>query len=299
MTVCIAASIKDHIVIATDNKLSIGSASSDACIEGKSLYVEGPWSLMYAGNDVSPVVSIVDKARVLLKGKPNTLATATCAFKKAYQQRLLEKATDVVLSRFGIDMETFRSKGAQIFTSDVFGTLCDQIAQQKLSCTLLVYGFDNAGEPHIFTVSSPGTEDIFDEAGFWAIGNGAESALGLLFFRNQRKNFDLARTIYHVLEAKYMAESAAEVGRSTHVFFQKKDHQSVEYWTDLEREIRRAWNREGRPRIPNGVLQTIRRSILFRRLPSWETGEMQREIAEQKNRAKPKRSVSRRSKQKK
>ena len=83
MTVCIAASIRDHIVIATENKLSIGSTSSDACIEGKSLHVAGPWSLMYAGNDVSPVVSIIDKARLLLKDKENTLPNAIFAFKKA------------------------------------------------------------------------------------------------------------------------------------------------------------------------------------------------------------------------
>ena len=177
-------------------------------------------------------------------------------------------------------MEAFLSRGTQMFTADVFDTLCDKIAQQRLSCKLLVYGFDDNDDAHIFAVSNPGTEDIFDEAGFWAIGNGAESALGLLFFRNQRKNMDLARTIYHVLEAKYMAESAAEVGTSTYVFFQKCGHKSVEYRTDLERSIRQSWYREGKPRIPSGILRSIRDSILFREKPSWETGDLQKEIEE-------------------
>src|ERR1022692_4908149 len=86
-----------------------------------------------------------------------------------------------------------------------------------LGCQFLLAGFDHDGDGHILTVENPGIVKNHDPVGFWAIGSGALSALGILFFHSMRGELPLPEVLYHICEAKFMAESAIGVGKQTNV----------------------------------------------------------------------------------
>src|SRR5260370_16687794 len=151
---------------------------------------------MMAGGDITPCVEIMNASSKLFAKKKNTLANVTSTVKTAFQNHLQQLTEDKVLSRYGMKLPDFRRNGKKQFTSEVFNSLCSQIDNIALECEFLVCGFDGDREPHIFTVTNPGTVNIYDRPGFWAIGSGANTALGMLFYRGQNVHEHVENTLY-------------------------------------------------------------------------------------------------------
>jgi hypothetical protein len=80
---------------------------------------------------------------------------------------------------------------------------------------MLVAGFDFAGDGFIFTIEHPGDVMSFDAVGWSSIGSGSDKATDMLLRRSVNYEMDLPHVLYHVCEAKFMAESADGVGRHT------------------------------------------------------------------------------------
>ena len=271
MTVCIAAIGRDGyshmpdrgdevIVSVADTKLTLFYTSKDGVVS-KRFYFHEEWSAMMAGNDITPCVEIMNASSKLLTKKANTLASVTNAVKTAFQNRLQELIEDKILSRYKMKLADFQHNGKKRFTPEVFNSLCAQIDNTALQCEFLVFGFDKDREPHIFTVTNPGTVGIYDKPGFWAIGSGANTALSMLLYRGQNVDTDMKDTLYHTFEAKFMAESASDVGTETAFFIGKHGHNSM-HWSNfrLLEEIREEWEKFGQPQIPPNVLKKIRQA---------------------------------------
>src|SRR5205823_14077859 len=92
--------------------------------------------------------------------------------------------------------------------------LHSEIRSLRLGCDVSGYGFDSRA--HIVRVSEPGKITFENEIGFAAIGSGWYSAISTLFFHSVSRSDDVWEVLYHVLEAKFMAESAPGVGMDTH-----------------------------------------------------------------------------------
>jgi hypothetical protein len=95
----------------------------------------------------------------------------------------------------------------------------------------------------------------------WAIGSGSPSALSALAFHADKHGLSyyssLPDALYRACEAKFMAESAKEVGGNTFVTIMQKDA-NVRYVSELGvRRIKKIWERKGAPRIPSQALKEI------------------------------------------
>src|SRR5450631_2577662 len=219
MTVCIAAIVDSSdegpkIVLGSDKKLSMVEFSSDRAVT-KMRAFHDEWQVMFAGNDITSFIPILNDARASFAGKENTLDNAIGSLKAAYQKRISDIAADKYLSRFKLNMDDFIREGKEKLTPDVFDTLVDRIVQIKMSLQFLVCGFDKYRVPHVFLIENPGSDDVYDSPGFWAIGTGAQSALSMLCYREQNIRNSLAQTVYNVCEAKFMSESASDVGEES------------------------------------------------------------------------------------
>jgi hypothetical protein len=214
---------------------------------------------MFAGGDITQCVPVIERATVALKGKPGDFAGVRRAFKTAYQEQLKELIEDCYLSPFGMTLSEFKANGRNHLSPKEFLTLNSRIKEANLECEFLVFGFDEHKRPHLFTVENPGWVSVYDKPGFWAIGSGAPSALAMLSYMGQAPEAStFEQTIYNVLAAKYISESADGVGKTT--FFFIHEHNSIAFSAspNIETEIRGIWEKDGKPRMPATIPQVIK-----------------------------------------
>jgi len=219
MTICIAAicAYGSHIILATDQMISAQDFSGDA-ITLKIISIHKTWGMMFASNDIGNVGPIVGGVQRQLEGQkqPNVQDVRT-ALLDAYKAQHLKKS-NALLAPLDLDLETFKMNGRKILGTTIFAQYCRALEEVSLQTQFLVAGFDpQTLTPSIFEVSKLGDFISHDVTGFWAIGSGQHSALSSLFFHSFGKILDLPAAIYHVCEAKFMAESAVGVGKATSV----------------------------------------------------------------------------------
>lgn len=273
MTVCIAAIGMDGfshmpdrgdevIVSVADRKLSLFYTSGDGAVS-KKFFFHDDWIAMMAGADITPCVEIINASSKLFAKKKNTLANVTSAVRTAFQNHLQQLIEDKVLSRYKMKLADFQRNGKKRFTPEVFNLLCSQIDNVALGCEFLVSGFDDEREPHIFTVTNPGIVSNYDRPGFWAIGSGANTALGMLFYRGQNVHEHVEETLYNACEAKFMAESATDVGADTEMYIAKHGYRGFSYGGNLLSVIREEWEKHGKPKMPSEVCKEIRQEGIY------------------------------------
>jgi hypothetical protein len=185
---------------------------------------------MYAAADISPLVPIRQRLRQELKNRSNDLPEVTSAFQSVYHEQVLMKAKDL-----------------------------SQIPQETiLGVELLGFGYDDELKPHIFTSTDPqGKTDYHDIVGFQAVGSGAQAAMSILYFYGQNSKLPLPLSIYHASAAKFMAESATDVGKHTSVIVFMPTGKAVLLY-DCDTDLLRAmWERDGKPRVPVNASEEI------------------------------------------
>lgn len=262
VTVCIGAiNAVGDIVTASDQMLtmSMGTFSGDEAAAKVEMLTLG-WRVMFAADDVGVVPPLIRRIRSRLYSseEPLTVDFMIRVLRESYQEERLQRATEMYLSPFGIDLSTFLSNGAAVLgDNNLAAILRERIERHELGCELLVSGHEEVpsasvtSSAHLLVVSNPGIVKDCSVAGYWAIGSGAYLALSSLATRRQNLRHELAPMIYNVCEAKFAAESAIGVGRETFVTI----HRDNETWTTMEGRdlgaIRRHWNRVGKPRPAN------------------------------------------------
>jgi len=131
----------------------------------------------------------------------------------------------------------------------------------------ILAGFDKEGNAHIRFTNCLIPPQDYDVTGFWAVGSGAHSAIGSLCHAEEHLGFSrfcsAEVSVYHVLAAKFMAESATDVGKETFVVALKarvtdgkKYLRFLSYWDGLE-YVREQWEKHGAPRVPSDITEAI------------------------------------------
>jgi ATP-dependent protease HslVU (ClpYQ) peptidase subunit len=262
MTTCIAAITVDRLIVtASDTGMAFGeefSVGDVIKLEG----FHGEWAALIAGSDVSQAPFVIERARRNLQGKIGELRTVKDEFKRAYQDQLREVLTDEFLSPFDMTLEDFKRKGRRQLDPTVHQSLSFGIKNAKLGCKFLVYGFDAGDEsPHLFEIGGNGKIESRDKPGFWAIGSGAVSAISMMAHLGQSSEATRMReTLYNVLAAKYISESASNVGEGTFLFIKRMGCNSFSHSPGMEKDIKRVWKERGRPTIPPEALGVIDRA---------------------------------------
>jgi hypothetical protein len=255
MTLCAAAITGDYIVTISDTMVSGSTISADGCTLKMEPFARD-WLAMISGDDITQALPIIQRASKYMHHRANTVATARVAFKKAYQQHLVEMKTDAVLSGYGLNMDTFQKSGKRRFTDKIFASLCENMDAVKVGCEFLVFGFDGAGRAHIFTVSDPGIDRTFDKPGFCCIGSGMYAADAMLYYFQQATDKSLSETVFALCASKFMAERSG-IGRDTYLYVMQFGSIFSQHRPGLIDDVRKAWDGYGAPSVPRGVIELI------------------------------------------
>jgi 20S proteasome alpha/beta subunit len=215
------------------------------------------WIALIAADDLTQCIPIMERAKENFTGKPNNFRVARACFKRAYRQHLDERMTDIVLAKFSTNMKQFRERGKALFTETVYNQLASEIREIKGECDFLIFGLDAQGAAHLFTVTDPGKDEIYDKPGFAAIGSGLYAANGMLYQLGQTVDLNVYQTIFNVCAAKFTAERVAGVGKDTFLFVKKKGCHAFSRESWLLPTIRKAWEDQGQPRVPDGILKQM------------------------------------------
>ena len=219
------------------------------------------WTLLAAGN-VGPMNALCRKTRRLMGKEQSAWSSGedvADAVRDAIQTIRDKDAELRVLRPHGYTKEQLFRKGKRELDEVSYQTLQGEFRKARLGVAVLVLGFDVDGEPRIFAVDETGSPKDFTNIGFWAIGSGGSPALSTLLFHNETSGMGfhdlLHRCIYHVLEAKFMADSSVgTVGKATILGVYAKGKNRLHLLPQAIRSIRKLWLKRGAPRFPNGVV---------------------------------------------
>jgi hypothetical protein len=269
VTVCIAAhcehsnKLPSKAVCVVDGELS-GQVKGD--VDALKMLFGHDFIFMFAGQ-LSNSDLIMDEIRDGFaedaKGSIKVLV------RRAFRKRFAQWSADRFLSQYNLDMEEFTTNGVQKFGESRFGELSRAIDQDAANYQeqVLVVGWEKERKiPLIFSVSRDGLASHALD-GIAAIGSGADIAVSTMLVLQQSRLMTLEETIYSVAAAKFAAESCEGVGKTTTMFVSWKrtedDPKGLPTGNfvppaDLE-ELRRVWEKHGKPRIPRQAMKLTNR----------------------------------------
>jgi len=247
VTTCLASLATDDCIVAvSDMMISMDWVSGDS-LSVKSLNIGANWRVMFSGNDVTPVIPIMERVRSRA-GKAPTVNELTLAFEQEYATQIRRRAEAEVLSTLGLSMQTFLTEGLKDLGPALFSQFVCDIRNVRSDLEFLVFGFDR--EPRMFIVSHPGIASDYGVPGFWAIGSGSISALGMLYNIGHNKHVSAQGALYNLCAAKFLSESASGVGKATFAVIARSNSHPTRMTTQDLEPIRKLWERKGRPRQP-------------------------------------------------
>lgn len=267
MSVCIAglASSGKEIILVSDSKAAFGDFSADKAVRKEAPLAFG-YAIQFAGNDAARAGIIKRRVqRELKKANPqNNLLPADQVAECLHQECKveLERLQEAkVLIKHGYLSEQFRKAGKELCTDSVFFDIHSELEKVKLSLDFLVAGFDDEGNGHIRYTNSVTPPEDYDSLGFWAIGRGQHSALSSISHAVEHlrlsQHRDKGTVLYHLLAAKFMAESATDVGEDTSVMVLSPSHRAEFLLLGSDEYVRQQWKKNGAPRVPKGVAEAI------------------------------------------
>jgi 20S proteasome alpha/beta subunit len=264
VTICITA-ICEHteeeaIITACDKMVSMGGyVSGDKTIR-KIDPVLYDWTLMFAADDISPITPIVEEIRET-SATPATLKGVADLIKRAYRNQRNRQIDDEILQPVGLSMRSFLSDGKSQLSERAYEKIFDRIESYDLGIELLVQGYAQDRDPHVFTVTNPGKCNFYDKVAFWAIGSGQHQAIASLFATGYDKFHPLEVCVAKVLVAKFMAESSVGVGKDTWLLIGRKDVPNKTVFIDppIQQKIRDGY--AALPKIPLNALADVRQAI--------------------------------------
>jgi hypothetical protein len=259
VTVCIAAITLEKCIVTVSDTMVTSFASSIDASTSKMEAFGRDWEAMWAADDITQCIPIIERAARYFQNRANTLEVARACFKRAYQQHLSEMAADEVLGRYGISMKEFLKSRSRRFTENLSQSLMLKIQQVKADWQFLACGFHAKKQPHLFTIEEPGKDAVYDSLGFCAVGSGRYAAESLLFQLQQSAICTIPKTLINLLCAKFMAEQVG-VGRNTYIFIMKPGSNMCSMPTWIEPTIRKRWEEHIQPKIPDDLLAQIARA---------------------------------------
>jgi hypothetical protein len=300
----------DALILVTDNRAAFGSFSGEyLTIKGDALW--HGWSVMFAGNDVEHAEPIIRNAKDamrrlgLKKDKSSSIITpeeAALIVDNAYSEQLQAQIENKILRKRGYNTDSFQKLAKNRCTSEVYARVWDQIGKEKFSLTLMVTGHDENGSGHIWLVDGESAPASYNSISFWAIGSGASAALSriALYLSKHREFTSLEEALYVAVTAKFAAESAENVGRSTSVFINKHWKHEVDSILVGENAVlamRTHWDTHGVPPVPEDMIKGVRKYLVRQeQFTRKQIAELNKQVAERRRsevmRSEPQKSKS-------
>ena len=218
---------------------------------------------MYAGDDSLHVGPVLARASEALDGQDCSAPAVGKALDDSVGLQLRSQIENQVLRKYGFTVDSFLSNGKKQLGNAVYNQICARIERTSLSLIFLACGFDSKARAHLLAIDGENAVQSFDEVGFAAIGAGDQAALSALGFQISRGRFaarfsSLEQAIYCACEAKFMAETASTVGKSTFVVIASPFEKPRFLFPDGVEKVRALWESAGAPRLPTDVEPVVR-----------------------------------------
>lgn len=263
---CLAA-ICDNgksIVAVSDRSVSRAGDPSRGAHAAIAVEAAAGWWLMCSSADEQTTAPVLTDIRKRLWGHQRTAQDVAAALSSAYREQVKREAEDRYLGRFGMTLESFLSEGKKLLTNESFELFRERIEQIRLGCEIIIFGFDPQGLPHILTLRDPGIVDLIggaESASFRAVGAGAEAAEGMLRFHQLSSVMPESLAVYHLCEAKFMADQPPCGGESTAgMVLHSSGRPAILHGAGIE-TIRSLWERHGKPRVHSDTAQMVSDAI--------------------------------------
>ncbi len=230
MTTCVAALCCDGkaIVLAADKMIGFGYVESEPDIS-KIRKIHKNWRVLVAGNGVEPAFAVIDAARAKLANVPApTLDVVIDAMESAYQDKRMHDAEALFLAPIGWTRDQFRRESFALLGDVTASQIRDSIERFEYEMDLLVAGFDDHGEGHIFSVTSEARGIAArHDLGFHAVGSGETNARFIMAHRRVAPKMVLREALFYALEGKYYGELASGVGLRTDIVVMRPDEDDL------------------------------------------------------------------------
>jgi 20S proteasome alpha/beta subunit len=222
MTVCLGISCpsENAVVVAADRMVSGGLISVEFEHRGSKIQELTPTCVvMMAGNALAGV-NLFRDVRARLSGEQDVpIAQIVATVKDTYIEHRLRIAEDIHLKGRGITVKEFYSQYVNQWPEKLVHGLDQQIQAQQIGLQvgldLLIAGVDS--EPHLYTITHPGTEACWDSLYFCVIGSGTPLAMLQWVAECAGPANGILDGIYVAHDAKRRSEAHPGVGKETDV----------------------------------------------------------------------------------
>jgi len=225
MTCCVSALCDGgkSIILVADRMVGTGMIEGEPDIK-KVRQLHKDWRVMIAGNDIAPSFPIIDDAKSKLGKGSVSVGKAMRTIYDSYCAERNAQAEAVYLAPLGWKMGQFNSPLSSVILPSSRKEIAAKIADYRLDVGLLVAGFDDRGEGHLFTLDDDdnrGRPQRHDIPGYRAIGSGSYGAMYMMAYREVSRSMPLRLVLYHAIEGKYFGERAGGVGIHTDTYIMR------------------------------------------------------------------------------
>lgn len=253
MTVCIAAACWNNreeraprIVLCSDTKLSSSLGSTEGSL--KQAYLGSTWNALTAGNEAD-IMALLRMYRAKFLEKDSLSAeNIDATIKSVLYERKGQLAEEYVQSRFGRSYEYFLKNGKNEFASEHYFEVMQHVARADLGASFIIAGFID-GEAEIYYTETNGTAKAANH--YAIIGEGEYVAQSALLRRQHTGLYFLDHTIYHVYEAKRLAEMVPSVGKETVITVIDSDSECYFLTSEYLERLEKWFDEYGPQRITN------------------------------------------------
>lgn len=222
----------------------------------KNIVFGDKWSVTFASSDLKYVLPILGEvSSYFAKNIEPSADEMKMYFSNAYSSVTQSEIFNRRISRYGYkSMEDFRQNGRNEL-GDTFFEITQELNKETLGDTaFIVYGFDKHGAGHLFEVSSSGISDR--RIGRYAvIGSGSYLASSSLQLKPM--DFEFKTTVYRLLAAKFTAEMASSVGKSTTLTIKRLGDPDRPMFVNSLEKVRDVWSNEMKKPEPKEALDAI------------------------------------------
>lgn len=171
---------------------------------------------MTAGNGGIQADLVHQLARQLQKNQAATVREAAMIYRELFNDAKRTLGADLVLSKFGLSVETFISQQQQMHP-EFIRQINNYLLNVDLGSTAIFAGLDDSG-PHIYSVGDHGMS-CEDAVAFSACGVGARHAEMQFIQADCTRNKSIFESILITYIAKKRSEKAPGVGQLTDMFW--------------------------------------------------------------------------------
>lgn len=216
MTICIGALAANAkaIVCVADKYISYGAGVSGDSDSSKIVELSNGVHALIAGNDTAVSRML---AKLTSKSDIGLDAGETKDYCETAYREMESEIPEAVFLRPFLKIEDFNNAITAPQVNAVMESISKNINESRqqqthVSCTLLLCGFEEGGNPFIIDISGFGLATNLTHTGFHAVGSGFDYALAKLLTCEYKRSSPIDRVLYECYDAKATAEQDPNVG---------------------------------------------------------------------------------------